>query len=227
MILMANETPKSVAPQKPKTNLAFWGILLSGAIIGILWLLTLTDLAAAFDVKDVAGFQKNIFYFTLLLTIVWLTAIVFVFYFKNWRQEYKETEGGAVILVDAHSQFPHIIELAKYHYHLQLGDCVRTKPLNPDTPLGAIPPLFSFLFEILDKGRVVGFAEFRQARVRKITTFLYDAYYVRRETALHYWDGEPKESRIGFGDSFALKKSKDVQVIDSDGGSMTSEGSGE
>ena len=170
-------------------------MLISGIIIGVLWLLVLTNLPLAFGITNLAEYQRNLFNLPLLLTVAYVVAIVFIFYFKDKYSEWSTTEKNPIILVDSHTQYDLIKEIAKRYHGLFLGKCIRASPLMPYKEAGSLPTTRFFLFENTENGYVTGYSLWMQNYVRKITTHLMYRNFNGRNSAMKFWYGELREEQ--------------------------------
>jgi len=199
-------------------------------IVGFCWLLAYSNLSTIlFKVAaaDLPAFQENMFKISLILTIIFVTALIFVFYLKDKLFEYSKKESSAIILVDSHTQIPVIETIAKMTYGLQLGRCVYISPLMPYTEAGSTPTSRFFEFENRGNGLTVSNSLWRQDYFRKITTHLMYREFNGRIKQDKFRHGEYRqESFRSITDTAASKKARDashIQTQEDYEGAMTDE----
>ena len=201
-----------------KTNIGFWIALIIGITLVFLWILFFTNLSGLIikNSAEIIAFQKTIFPFTIVSSIIYVSGLLAWFFFKDKFQELASQEGSPIILVDPHTQFDKIREIArKYYNYAILGDCVKIRVLKAYTEFGAVPTTRFFLFENLGNGgRIKSYSIWKQNYVRKITTERYYQEGNWRDTNYKFWTGEYRtEEYKTLGQAFAAKKKKDVKNI--------------
>lgn len=201
-----------------KTNIGFWFILLIGIILVFLWILFFTNLSGLIlkTPAEIISFQKTIFPITLMFSLLYVSLLLAWTVFKDKFQKLVSQEGSPIILVDPHTQFDKIREIArKYYNYTILGDCVKIRVLKAYTEFGAVPTTRFFLFENLGNGgRIKSYSIWKQNYVRKITTERYYKEGDWRDTQYKFWTGEYRtEEYKTLGQAFAAKKKKDVKNI--------------
>lgn len=207
-----NESQEKLRPIR-KTSWTFWLFLAGALIVGLLWVLVLTPLPAIYFKSpiDVTTFQHNFFYLPVLLSVVYLAALIFQIYGKEMYREKLDAQKNPVILVDAHTQFDKIREIAKRDYGMQLGDCMRTSPLTPFKESGSIPTTRFFEFQNINYGQVVSHSLWYQNYVLKITTHLARRVFYGRDTPMKFWHGEARdEEHRGIADTTASRKQREL-----------------
>lgn len=223
-------TNETVQKKSEKSVLDNKLVIAAILIIGFCWLLAYSNLATVIfktPINELPAFQENMFRIALILTIIFATAMIFVYYMKDKLFEFGRKETNAVILVDSHSQFPVIKTIAKMEHGLQLGNNVYCSPLMPYTEAGGVPTSRFFEFENLRNGIVVSHSLWRQDYVRKITTHLMYREFYGRVKYDKYRHGEYRQENYrAISDTAAAKKSKEfsqMRMYEDNEGSMTEE----
>jgi len=218
--LQENSKPKSSS----KTNWKFWFFLLGFLAIGFMFLMTFTNLAAApfFHIDNPTQFQEDLRNPTILFIVVYVMALIGNFWVKNKRSEWNVTERNPIQVVESHTLFQKIRQYAKYHYSLQLGDCIKIQSLMIHKEAGSLPTTRFFLFENLDYGEVVGYSAWVVHYVRFVNIHLYKQYHLGRDAEGKYWTGEYRnEQHQSIAETTAGKKMKDIKAIAPEDDSMT------
>jgi hypothetical protein len=217
--------------QKPKQQGVLDNKIVVAAIliIGFCWLLTYSNISTLLfkvPLAELPTFQADMMRISIILTIIFVTAMIFVFYLKDKLFEIRNKENNAIIQVDSHTQFPTIETIAKVEHGLILGRNVYTSPLMPYTEAGSVPTSRFFEFENLSNGQVIGHSLWRQDYVRKITTHLMYRDYFGRVKYDKFRHGESRQERFrSIADTTASKKLKELRQIgvSEEEGSMTEE----
>ena len=175
--------------------------------------------------SSLSSFQQKIGPAVFVLTIIFLVSLVANFYFKDKKLEWNKEEAGAIILKSDSELNILIRNEAKVHYGLNLGRFLRSWPIQGYTQQQALSPVYYYLYENLDSGRIVSVSRWYVNLAKKITFHLADREYLGFADKKHFWTGEPKQeiNSMDFNNSLGLKRAKEINATESEpeSGSMT------